>query len=142
MPAAMLCLSATIPFMYSSSLNTKTKVFNLLINRNSENEMIEIVTADLSKFGYRERQMAEQLLKAWREDGLPDGFYEEEVSINLNTNSGYVFLSNCKYQAAMMNGEKIEIFHYDFETGEEGFLEDLSEEVRGRISKCEYCTGG
>jgi hypothetical protein len=95
--------------------------------------MIEIVTADLSRFGYRERQMAEELLKAWREQGLPDDFDNEGVNINLNTHSGYVFLSNEEYQVAMMNGDKLESFYTDFETGEEGFLEELSDEAKRRI---------
>lgn len=95
--------------------------------------MTEIVTADLSKFGYREREMAEELLKAWREQGLPDDFENESVSINFNLHSGYVFLSNAEYQVALMNGDKLESFYTDFETGEEGFLEDLSEEAKSRI---------
>jgi len=95
--------------------------------------MNNIVTADLSKFGYRERELAEALLKAWREQGLPDDFHNEEVTINLNMNSGYVFLSNSEYQVAMMNDDKLEIFFTDFETGEEGFLDELSEEAKKRI---------
>ena len=84
--------------------------------------MREIVTDDLSKFGYRERQMAEVLLKAWREQGLPDDFENESVSIVMNMNSGFVFLSNAEYQVAMMNGDKLESYYTDFETGEEGFI--------------------
>ena len=95
--------------------------------------MTEIVTKDFSKFGYREREMAEELLKAWRQQGLPDNFDNEEVSIFLNAHSGHVFLSNSEYQVAMMNGDKLEMFFTDFETGEEGFLEELSKEAKGRI---------
>ena len=43
--------------------------------------MNEIVTTDFSKFGYREREMAEELLKASREQGFPEdsrrGFCED-----------------------------------------------------------------
>lgn len=95
---------------------------------------MEIVTADLSKFGYRERQLAEELLKAWREQGLPDDFYNEGVTVNLNIHSGYVFLSNEDYQVAMMNGDKLESFYTDFETGEEGFFDELSDEAKDRIN--------
>ena len=95
--------------------------------------MTEVVTSDLSKFGSRERKMAEDLLKAWRTQGLPDGFDGDEVTIFLNMQSGYVFLSDENYQVAMMNDDKLEIFYTDFETGEEGFLDELSDEVKRRI---------
>ena len=99
--------------------------------------MMEIITANLSRFGHRERAMAEDLLKAWRKQGLPDGFENEGVTINFNTYSGYVFLSNEDYEVAMMNGDCLELYHYDFETGEEGFLEELSEEALNRINNGE-----
>ena len=99
--------------------------------------MTEIVTNDFSKFGSRERKMAEDLLKAWREQGLPENFDNEKVSIFLNLNSGYVFLSNEEYQVAMMNGGKLEFFYTDFETGEEGFLDELSDEAKNRINNGE-----
>lgn len=95
---------------------------------------MEIVTADLSRFGHRERAMAEELLKAWREQGLPDGFSNEVVTIGFNTHSGYVFLTNEDYEVAMMNGEDLELYFYDFETGEEGFLDELSEDAKRRIN--------
>jgi len=88
-----------------------------------------MTTTDLTKFGYREREMAEKLLHAWNEDGLPDDFYDDEVTIMMNMNSGYVFLTNSDLQVAMMNGDSLEIFYTDPETGEEGFLEELSNEA-------------
>lgn len=95
----------------------------------------EIITKDLARFGYRERELAEELLKAWRVQGLPDDFYNEEVSIFLNTYTGYVFLSNEDCQVAMMNGDTLEMYYTDFETGEEGFFDELSEEARSRLTK-------
>ncbi|MFN4254410.1 MAG: hypothetical protein ACK4Q5_05350 [Saprospiraceae bacterium] len=95
--------------------------------------MENTITTDFSKFGYRERKLAEQLLSAWNEQGLPEGFLDEEVTIVFNTQSGCVFLTNADFQAAMMNGGKLEIFYTDFETGEEGFKEDLSEETLERL---------
>lgn len=95
--------------------------------------MKEITTSDLSRFGYRERNLAEQLLKAWREQGLPEDFYEEEVTILFNTYSGCVFLTNSEYQVAMMNGDKLESFYTDPETGEEGFKEELSKAAKKRL---------
>ena len=94
---------------------------------------MEIVTVNLTRFGYRELKIAEELLQAWREQGLPSDFYDDEVSINFNTYSGYVFLSNSDYQVAMLNGDNLESFYTDYETGEEGFKEELSEEAKQRL---------
>lgn len=91
--------------------------------------MNDITTTDLTKFGYRERKLAEDLLKAWREQGLPEDFYEDEITIMFNTHSGCVFLTNSEYQVAMLNGDKLESFYTDFETGEEGFKNELSIEA-------------
>lgn len=96
--------------------------------------MKEITTTDFSRFGYRERKMAEELLMAWREQGLPEDFYDDEVAIMMNLYSGYVFLTNSEYQVAMMNGDQLESFYTDPETGEEGFREDLSEEACKRLN--------
>ncbi len=88
--------------------------------------MSNITTTDFSKFGYRERKLAEQLLKAWNEQGLPEDFQNDEVVIMFNTHSGNVFLTNSDFQVAMMNGDKLESFYTDLETGEEGFKNELS----------------
>lgn len=88
----------------------------------------EYYTEDLSKFGYRERCMAEELLKAWREHGLPEDFNDDEVRIAFNTNSGCVFLTNSDYQTAMMNGDKLESWHNCPYCGHEGFKEDMQHE--------------
>ncbi|HCT85252.1 MAG TPA: hypothetical protein DF296_08645 [Candidatus Margulisbacteria bacterium] len=85
----------------------------------------EITTTDFSKFGYRERVMAEELLGAWREQGLPEDFYDEEVSIMMNIHSGYVFLTNSEYQVAMINGDKLESWYTCPNCGHEGFTEDM-----------------
>lgn len=90
-------------------------------------------TTDLTKFGYRERKLAEDLLKAWREQGLPEDLYEDEITIMFNTHSGCVFLTNSEYQVAMLNGDKLESFYTDFETGEEGFKEELSKEAQNNL---------
>ena len=95
--------------------------------------MVDFTTTDLSRFGSRERHLAEELLKAWRLQGFPEGFYDDEVCVMMNIQSGYVFLTNSEFQVAMMNGDKLEVFYTDFETGEEGFLEDLSEAAKQRV---------
>ena len=87
--------------------------------------MNDITTTDLSKFGSRERNMAEELLKAWREQDLPDDFYDDEVTIMMNANSGNVFLTNSEFQAAMMNDDKLETWYNCPYCGHEGFKEDM-----------------
>ena len=90
--------------------------------------MDEITTTDFSKFGYRERKMAEELLTAWNKDGLPEDFHDDEVTIMMNMNSGNVFLTNSEYQAGMMNGDTLETWHNCPICGHEGFKEDMLHE--------------
>lgn len=83
--------------------------------------MNDITTTDLSKFGYRERKLMQELLKAWDKQGLPEEFYDDQVTVMFNTHSGNVFLTNSDYQVAMMNGEKLEMFYTCPNCGNEGF---------------------
>ena len=92
-----------------------------------------ITTADFSKFGYRERELAKVLLNAWNEQGLPLYFNNKQVTVMMNTHSGNVFLTNSEYQVAMMNGDQLESFYFDTETGEEGFKDELSKEALERL---------
>lgn len=96
----------------------------------------EITTTDLTKFGYREIRMMIELLEAWMVHGLPEDFEEDEVQVMFNTHSGCVFLTNPEYQAAMMNRDKLEIWYNCPECGNEGFLEDFTEEMG---ETCEGC---
>ena len=95
----------------------------------------EIVTNDLAEFGLREIEMVEDLLKAWREQGLPKDFNFDEVRPHMNRNSGNVFLSNSDYQVAMMNGEKLESFYSCPECGHEGFIEDMEHNKKNKECK-------
>ena len=92
--------------------------------------MKNITTTDLSKFGYREREMAEELLRAWRKQGLPDDFDDNEVTIMMNMQSGCVFLANYDYQTAMMNDDNLESFYSCPGCGHEGFLEEMEHEPK------------
>lgn len=96
--------------------------------------MKNIVTTDFSKFGHRERELAAKLLTAWNEQGLPENMEEYKIEIMLNTQSGNVFLIDAEFQVAMMNGENLETFYTDFETGEEGFKDELSDESKARLN--------
>ena len=84
-----------------------------------------MTTTDLSEFGIRERDMAEELLRAWRTQGLPEDFYDDKVEIMMNKFSGNVFLTNSDFQVAMMNGDHLESFYTLSYNGHEGFLEDF-----------------
>lgn len=87
-----------------------------------------MTTTNLANFGYRELIMLEELLKAMREQGLPEDFYDEEVHPMMNQSSGNIFLTNSEYQVAMLNGDKLESFYFLSYHGNEGFLEELIEE--------------
>jgi hypothetical protein len=84
----------------------------------------DITTTNLADFGFREREILIQLLRAWHDQGLPEDFQDEEVQAMMNRNSGCVFLTNSEYQAAMMNGDKLEMWHNCPNCGHEGFEED------------------
>jgi len=84
----------------------------------------EVTTSNLADFGSRERWMLVELLTAWDKQGLPDDFYEEDTVAMMNRNSGFVFLTNSEYQTAMMNGDKLEMWHNCSNCGHEGFQED------------------
>lgn len=90
------------------------------------------VTLDLSKFGYRELEMARKLLQAKIEQGLPEDFEDEELQISFNDNSGFVFFTNSQYQAALMNGDKLEMWYSCPECGHEGFKEDMWHESKSQ----------
>lgn len=96
----------------------------------------EITTTDLADFGSRERGMLIELLVSWREQGLPDDFYDDEVRPMMNRNSGNVFLTNSDYQVAMMNGDKLETWYTCSNCGHEGFKEDCQVNELG-CNECE-----
>lgn len=90
--------------------------------------MQDYTTTDLAQFGWRERNMAKNLLIAWEDQGLPEDFDNADVTIMFNMSSGCVFLTNSDYQVAMMNGDKLESFYTCPECGHEGFKEDMNHE--------------
>lgn len=81
-------------------------------------------TTNLADFGSWERNLLIDLLIAWKEQGLPKDFYQDEVIPMMNRNSGCVFLTNSEFQHAMMNGDKLEMWHNCPNCGHEGFAED------------------
>ena len=83
-------------------------------------------TQDLSKFGYRELDMAADLLKALANS--PPDFLEDGITLEFNPNSGSVFIYDNEFNTAMMNGDKLEQWFYCHECGAEGFKEDFNDD--------------
>jgi len=90
--------------------------------------MENIYTEDFSEFGFRELNEAGKLLTAIK-NGLPDDFYDDGIKVGFNRNSGYVFLTNSDYQAAMLDDDgKLYSFYNTPYEGREGSYEELIEE--------------
>lgn len=89
--------------------------------------MSEVVTADLSKFGWTELREASRLLSALIDSHMEGCGLVDGITINMNTSSGYVFLSDEEYNVAMINDEtgKLEKFWNCPQCGNEGFLSDF-----------------
>lgn len=82
-------------------------------------------TENLADFGYRELDMAGDLLKAIK-NGLPEDFNDDGIRVAFNMNSGYVFLTNNDYQVAMVDDDgKLYSFYTTPYSGFEGSAEDL-----------------
>jgi len=84
-------------------------------------------TTDLRFFGFRELKMAAELLQAYCDN--PPDFMRDGVHLMMNTQSGYVFLTDEDFNVAMMNGEVLAQFHNCPECRAEGFSEDLPDDV-------------
>lgn len=92
---------------------------------NEKNETV--VTTDLSKFGYRELRLAAKLLTAYCDASQEASkFLGDGLTINMNTQSGYVFLSDQDYNVGMINPntDKLEQWLNCPYCGHEGFKED------------------
>ena len=87
--------------------------------------MDEIVTADLSNFGYRELRSAIKLLEAYidNKQNLDVG---DGLKLCFNSHSGYVFLTNEDYRVFMLNNEELEEWFNCPICGCEGFKEEVS----------------
>lgn len=80
-------------------------------------------TQDLSNFGYRELDMAGELLREYANN--PNVLPGDGVKVEFNPMSGNVFLVDEDYNVAMMNGDTLEQFFSCPYCGHEGFLEDM-----------------
>lgn len=78
------------------------------------------VTADLSRFGYRELALASELLDAFITQGA--SFLGDGITLNFNSRSGYVFLSDDDYRVGLMDDDnKLREWYFCPECGAEGF---------------------
>ena len=102
-----------------------------MIHNSKGNFMQNVYTEDFADIMScsRERYEVLQIINAWNHNGLPSNFYEDNVRLAFNKNSGNVFLVNDDCQVAMMNGNKLEIHYTSPYDGHEGFLEELLDMV-------------
>ena len=93
-------------------------------------------TRDLSKFGYRELDLAGDLLKALNNPAVnKTKFLGDGVAVEFNPHSGNLFLVDEDFNVAMMNGDNLEDFFSCPYCGHEGFLEDMKHEAKDKECK-------
>lgn len=80
----------------------------------------------LENFGYQEIDQAIELLAAYRDSDKPENWTDTSVRLDFNSNSGVVFLTNCDYQALVMDAEYGLCRHHSTPySGKEGVLPEL-----------------
>jgi hypothetical protein len=83
----------------------------------------------LNEMGYREQDIAREILNAYLDGNVSDNFRKFwndcNTDIDFNSSSGYVFLINEDYQTALMNDDVLDIFLYTPYKGLEGFPDEL-----------------
>lgn len=87
-----------------------------------------MTTTNLADFGRRELSMLSEMLEHYSNGAYHHPYWTDEgVQAMMNTYSGYVFLTDSDYNVLMMNGNALEPFYSLPYSGEEGFLEDFSD---------------
>lgn len=86
-------------------------------------------TTDLADFGGRELRILRDVIEAYLEHGLPDGFDAHGVVPMMNMDSGAVFLTNADFDVAVLDGDVLVRFHYLPWSGVEGTLAELLDEI-------------
>lgn len=89
--------------------------------------MDKIVTSDLTEFGYRELDMAADLLKAYANNKNTVDF-GDNVNVFMNKNSGYVFLSDEDGKTGVLEDDEVVEFYSCGQCGNEGTQSDSEEE--------------
>jgi hypothetical protein len=97
-------------------------------------------TQNLSNFGYRELEIASKLLRALTENewNSKDDVMGNEVRLEFNPQSGYVFLTDEDYNVAMLNDKsKLENWLSCGECGKEGPRSEVAFSDYNNL--CEEC---
>lgn len=83
------------------------------------------ITNNLSRYKSDEKGRIGALLIALSEQGLPDGFADDGLTIVLDENEGTFYFRNSKEQRATLNGEKLEQYYITPYNRCEGFADEL-----------------
>lgn len=79
----------------------------------------------LENFGKREIDLAIKLLEQYKKE-IPDDWNDKDVYLDLNLNSGKVFLANSDCQTMLLrDDDKLELWLTTPNDGKEGFIDDL-----------------
>jgi len=79
----------------------------------------------LENFGKREIDLAIKLLEQYKKE-IPDDWNDKDVYLDLNLNSGEVFLTNSDCQTMLLrDDDKLELWLTTPYDGKEGFIDDL-----------------
>ena len=102
--------------------------------------MTDLVTADLSTFGNRELMIASDLLRAYAENRAD--FLGDNITLNFNSNSGYVFLSDEDYRVGVLADDENKIVEFFScpNCGYEGTQEDAKSELKDFEANDGYCS--
>lgn len=97
----------------------------------------EIVTSDLSKFGYRELAIAGKLLSLYAE-GKRTADLGDKVTVNFNLHSGYVFLSDEDCNVLVLNDNETQLVRFltCSYCGAEGDEDELTLDENGNCPDC------
>lgn len=102
--------------------------------------MTDLVTADLSTFGNRELMIASDLLRAYAENRAD--FLGDNITLNFNSNSGYVFLSDEDYRVGVLADDENKViqFYSCAQCGYEGTQADALEDNHDFEKNDGYCS--
>lgn len=94
---------------------------------------MEVITHDLNEFGNRQLLEVARLIEEYGNKGAD--FLTDKISINLNKNSGYVFLSDEDFNVGMLNNGKLEQWFSCPYCGHENFKENMEHEPQDEECK-------
>ena len=102
--------------------------------------MNTVVIADFSHFGFRELQDAAALLVAYADHKGDTDFLGDDLTVNFNTYSGIVFLSDAEYNVGVLKNGVIVQFFSCMQCGYEGTQEDTLIDDKDFVTYNGYCS--